>query len=81
MPGLVSIVTRTLGRPCLADAAASVAAQTHRPLEWVVVDASGRGLDAPSAAGVLVRIVSTGEPCAPRARRTPGSRRREARAR
>lgn len=65
MPGLVSIVTRTLGRPCLADAAASVAAQTHRPLEWVVVDASGRGLDAPSAAGVLVRIVSTGEPMRP----------------
>jgi tetratricopeptide (TPR) repeat protein len=59
---LVSIVTRTLGRPCLADAAASVAAQTHRPLEWVVVDAAGRGLDLPSSRDVPVRLVSTGEP-------------------
>ncbi|HET9341052.1 MAG TPA: glycosyltransferase [Casimicrobiaceae bacterium] len=65
MPGLVSIVTRTLGRPCLADAAASVAAQTHRPLEWLVVDASGKGIDAPSAAGVQVRIVSAGEAMRP----------------
>ena len=62
MPGIVSIVTRTLGRPCLADAAASVAAQTLPPLEWVVVDAAGRGLDAPSAGAVPVRVVTTGSP-------------------
>ena len=62
MPALVSIVTRTLGRPCVADAAASVAAQTYRPLEWVVVDASGNGVDVPPAGDVPVRIVSTGSP-------------------
>ena len=62
MPPRVSIVTRTLGRPCLADAAASVAAQTLRPLEWVVVDAAGGGLDAPWAGPVPVRVVSTGMP-------------------
>ena len=62
MAALVTVVTRTLGRPCLADAAASVAAQTHRPLEWVVVDASGRGVDVPQAGDVPVRVASTGEP-------------------
>jgi len=67
MAELVSIVTRTLGRPCLADAAASVAAQTHRPVEWVVVDASGRGVDVPQAGDVPVRVAGAGEPL-PRAR-------------
>jgi len=62
MAALVSIVTRTLGRPCVADAAASVAAQTYRPLEWVVVDASGNGVDVPAAGDVPVRVVSTGAP-------------------
>ena len=56
----VTILTRTLGRPCLADAAASVAAQTVRPREWLVVDASGSGVDAPPAGDVPVRVVSTG---------------------
>lgn len=60
MSALVSIVTRTLGRDCLVDAAASVAAQRHRPLEWVVVDASGRGVDVPAAGDVPVRVISTG---------------------
>jgi hypothetical protein len=59
---LVSVVTRTLGRDCLADAAASVAAQTHRPLEWIVVDASGRGLDAPRTGDVPARVVGGGGP-------------------
>jgi len=58
---LVSIVTRTLGRPCLADAAAAVASQTWRPLEWVVVDAAGAGLVPPPAGDAIVRTVSTGE--------------------
>lgn len=57
---LVSIVTRTLGRPTLAEAAACVAAQTWRPLEWVVVDAAGSGLVPPTAGDVPVRVVSTG---------------------
>jgi len=58
---LVSIVTRTLGRPTLPEAAACVAAQTWRPLEWVVVDAAGSGLVPPAAGDVPVRVVSTGE--------------------
>ena len=62
MPGLVTILTRTLGRPCLPDAAASVAAQTWRPIEWLVVDAAGTGLDAPAAGDVDVRVVGSGEP-------------------
>ena len=56
----VTILTRTLGRPCLADAAASVAAQTVRPREWLVVDASGSGVDVPPAGDVPVRVVGTG---------------------
>lgn len=58
----VTILTRTLGRPCLADAAACVAAQTVRPREWLVVDASGRGVDVPGAGEVPVRVVSAGRP-------------------
>lgn len=38
---LVSIVIRSMGRECLADAVASVSRQTHRPLELIVVDATG----------------------------------------
>lgn len=56
----VSIVTRTLGRPCLAEAAASVRAQTHRPLEWIVVDAAGTDLAPPDAGEVPVKVVGTG---------------------
>lgn len=62
MSPLVTILTRTLGRPCLAEAAASVAAQTYRPIEWLVVDAAGRGLDVPSAGAADVRVVGSGEP-------------------
>lgn len=62
MGELVTILTRTVGRPCLADAAACVAAQTYRPIEWLVVDASGRGIDVPAAGDVPVRVVSSGEP-------------------
>jgi glycosyltransferase involved in cell wall biosynthesis len=60
---LVSIMTRTMNRPCLAEAAAAVAAQTYRPLEWVVVDAAGRGeVNIDAGNGVTTRIVSTGIP-------------------
>ena len=61
MTPLVSVITRTLGRPCLADVAASLSGQTYRPLEWVVVDAGGQGLpELPPAAGVPARIVCAG---------------------
>jgi len=61
VPALVTIVTRTLGRPCLADAAASVAAQTYRPIEWLVVDAAGSGVVPPAAGDVEVRVIGNGE--------------------
>lgn len=61
MGPLVTILTRTLGRPCLADAAASVAAQTYRPIEWLVIDAAGTGIAAPAAGDVEVRVVGTGK--------------------
>jgi tetratricopeptide (TPR) repeat protein len=38
---LVSVIIRSMGRECLANAIASVAQQTHSPLELVVVDATG----------------------------------------
>jgi glycosyltransferase involved in cell wall biosynthesis len=38
---LVSVVVRTMGRPTLARALARIAAQAHRPLETVLVDAAG----------------------------------------
>jgi tetratricopeptide (TPR) repeat protein len=58
---LVSIVTRTLGRPTLAEVAACVRDQTHRPLEWIVVDAAGTGLALPSAGDVRAWVVGTGQ--------------------
>ena len=67
MTGLVTVVTRTLGRPCLAEAAASVAAQSHGGIEWLVVDASGAGVDVPRAGDVPIRVVGAGQPL-PRAR-------------
>jgi hypothetical protein len=60
---LVSIVTRTLGRDCLAEAAASVAAQDYRPIEWVVVDAAGNGnVTIEAGSGAVTRVVGTGQP-------------------
>ena len=61
MGGLVTVITRTVGRPCIADAAKSIAAQTYRPIEWLVVDASGGRIDVPAAGDVPVRVVSSGE--------------------
>ena len=40
---LVSIICRTMGRPELGEALASAAAQTHSPLEIILVDAAGLG--------------------------------------
>lgn len=41
---LVSVICRTVNRPLLKDALTSVAQQTYRPLEIVLVDAAGTGL-------------------------------------
>ena len=45
---LVSVIVRTMGRPCLAEALSSIAAQRYGDVEVVLVDASGRGHDLPS---------------------------------
>ena len=66
-PPLVSVVVRTMGRPSLSRALASVAAQTHRPIEIVVVDAAGAGLDRKALAGLPVRLVGGGPYDRPRA--------------
>ena len=63
---LVSIVVRTMGRPALARAFERIAAQTHRPLETVVVDASG-SLGEPPASDTPVIMVRKGRLDRPRA--------------
>jgi Flp pilus assembly protein TadD len=61
---LVSIIVRSMGRECLANAVASVAQQTHRPLELLVVDATGGSHpplpDLPTL--THARLVSAGRP-------------------
>ena len=59
-PQLVSVVIRTMGRPSLQRALAAVAAQTWRPLEIVLVDATGSGKRTTDYADIPVRSVSKG---------------------
>jgi len=63
-PALVSVIVRTLGRASLDRALACVAAQTHRPLEVVLVDAAGSGQLASQAAGDVHVRRAGGEPLA-----------------
>jgi glycosyltransferase involved in cell wall biosynthesis len=61
-PTLVSVIIRTLGRPSLAASVESVARQGHRPIELVIVNASGKPLPAlPEIPSIDVQIVGTGE--------------------
>ena len=64
MPPLVSIVIRSMGRACLKEALWSVQRQSHRPLELVVVDATGGAHPPlPELPGIdHVRLVGTGQP-------------------
>ena len=64
---LVSLVVRTMGRPTLPRALASIAAQTWRPLEIVLVDAGARGLTLEREADVPIRVVKGGLLDRPRA--------------
>src|SRR5687767_5153992 len=57
---VVSFVVRTMGRRSLERAFACVAAQTHRPLEIVLVDASGAVQSVPAAGDVPVTVVRKG---------------------
>ena len=59
---LTTIVVRSMGRPCLTDALASIALQQHRPIELLVVDATGgRHPPLPAALDARARIVSSGQ--------------------
>jgi len=53
---LVSIIVRTMGRPTLPRALGRIAAQTHRPLETVLVDASGSLGEPPSSETPVVMV-------------------------
>jgi glycosyltransferase involved in cell wall biosynthesis len=68
-PGpLVSVLIRTMGRATLARAIAAAVAQSHRPLEIVVVNASGKPLPSlPTTNDVALRVVEGGPYDRPRA--------------
>lgn len=63
-PPLISVIVRSNGRETLDEALASVAAQSWRPIELVLVDITGRkaldGCTIPD--GLEVQILSTGQP-------------------
>lgn len=62
---LVSIIVRSMGRPCLADALASLAAQTYRRIEVLIVDATGGRhppLPPAIAADARFRMIGHGRP-------------------
>ena len=57
---VVSFVVRTMGRPSLARALERIAAQGHRPLEVVLVDAAGTLATPPPAGSLPVNVVRGG---------------------
>jgi glycosyltransferase involved in cell wall biosynthesis len=57
----VSVIVRTMHRPALTHALDCVAAQTHRPIDIVLVDASDAGLATTEHAGIPVRVVRRGK--------------------
>lgn len=59
-PPLVSLIVRTIGRPSLPRALDCIAAQTHRPVEVVLVDAADTGMEMREHRGVPVRVVRRG---------------------
>lgn len=66
-PPLVSVIVRTMGRAALGRALACVAAQTHRTVEIVLVDAADAGIAMPEHAGIPVLVVRNGRLDRPRA--------------
>ena len=66
-PPLVSVIVRTMGRATLGRALACIAAQAHRPVEIVLVDAADAGIAMPEPAGIPVRVVRNGRLDRPRA--------------
>ncbi len=63
----VSVLIRTMGRATLVRSVASALAQTHRPLEIVVVNAAARPLALPPASDAAIRIIEGGPYDRPRA--------------
>ena len=57
---VVSFIVRTMGRPTLGRALQRIAAQAHRPLEVVLVDAAGALAGAPPAGDIPVNVVRGG---------------------
>jgi hypothetical protein len=66
-PPLASIIVRTLGRESLSRTLSSIANQSHRPLEIVLVDAGGAGLSMSQHGRIPVRVVNRGPLDRPRA--------------
>lgn len=64
---LVSVIVRTTGRPTLRRTLACLASQTHRPLQVVLVDASGAMARVDEYEGVPVAFVQAGALDRPRA--------------
>ena len=61
VPPLVSIIVRTVGRPELTEALASIAVQSHTNIETLIVDARGDGLPSLQLSAGQT-LVSTGAP-------------------
>ena len=59
-PPLVSAIVRTVGRPELPRALASLAAQSYRPIEAVIVNAVGAPLALPPTPGLQRNVVDAG---------------------
>ncbi len=61
---LVSVICRSINRKELQQALASIAAQSHSPIEVVLVDATGKGLtfDKNISARLDLKNISTGKP-------------------
>jgi glycosyltransferase involved in cell wall biosynthesis len=65
---LVSVLIRTMGRPTLVRSIYAALAQTHRPLEIVVVDAAAKPLpQLPPTGEVPLRVIGGGPYDRPRA--------------
>ena len=67
MEKTASLIVRTVGRPTLGRALDAIAAQTHRPIDIVLVDAAATGIAIESHGGVPVRVVGRGRLDRPRA--------------
>jgi glycosyltransferase involved in cell wall biosynthesis len=57
---LVSVIVRSMGRPSLGKTLDSIAAQGHRPMEFVLVDAAGGASVAAAHGGLPIRMVRKG---------------------